>query len=222
VDSHGFLVNPPARSEVPVGAGPKTYQPVQNTTWEHCNSSAQPVLAKGSRGYQTYTAGLNMTVTWNITVEHLTPPDDLITHGVSFYWRDNTNESDNFLFHNILGDNTLTSGNRGFHSAGVPMPNKILTDATLLWVWLSQDGGYYFGCGDFNTVAQVPLAPTPVSTSSQPSWVPVVIGIAVGVALIFGIGAFCLWRKNQMKRIEPTGGIGGHYVPPKSNNRQMN
>jgi len=168
-DAHGYLYNPPSGAAAPIGKGPKTYQPVELSTWTSCNSSAQPDLGKGSQGYQTFLAGANVTITWDILVQHLNPPDDLITSGVSFYWKDNTNLSDAFLLNNILGNNTLTSGPVGFHTAQVPMPNRILTDATLLWMWLSQDTGYYFGCGDFKTIAAGPTSSGAPTTSSSPT-----------------------------------------------------
>ena len=170
VNAHGYLSSPLPRSAIPTAGtiGPKTplvdvqQKTIESQTWTFCNSSNQPDLGKGSRGYAFFQPGSNMTMTWTITLPHA---DDANT-GIGVYWRNNSDAADTFQAHNIFNSTTIPSGGSGNHSMAVPIPDKSLTDATLLWLWISTDGGYYFGCADFQTATLPPTAPTTVAPSS--------------------------------------------------------
>jgi hypothetical protein len=126
-----------------------------------------------------FTPGQTIQVTWYLSIPH--SGDDLVNTGVMMYWKDNTNPSDQFQSHALLSGlvSSDNGASAGYSSQSVVLPNASLPDATLLWLWTSVDGGYYFGCADFE------IAPLVEAQPAQPAQLDAAGASSILVSQVF-------------------------------------
>ncbi|KAJ3400009.1 hypothetical protein HDV05_001404, partial [Chytridiales sp. JEL 0842] len=161
INAHAVLINPPARQGMAVGTGIK-YQGTllpgspflpDSIGCEEFSAPAPPTA--------TYTLGTALSVEWDITIPHPSPP------GVALHIQ--TNPQSAFIplaegidvdlksYNLLIPDNILPAASAG-------------QDVVLRWSWGSvQDGGYYVGCSDLRVVAGPSSSGSGSSASPMPS-----------------------------------------------------